>query len=132
MGILMKSMIWICALVVGIFFLLISLWSLMWIFSSFSLAGGYCGNNFSIFNENFKCRQPFIAALVFFIFGILSLVSFFICRKYLKKKISRNKYVLRKTARNCPSSPYMNRAVSSPLGAPGHHATTTTRPWPWP
>jgi hypothetical protein len=94
-------------------FFLVSLWGLMWIFSSFSLAGGYCGNNFSIFNEDFKCRQPFIAALVFFVCGILSLVSFFISKKYRKKKIPRNKYVSRKTDRKCRNTPYTNRAASS-------------------
>jgi len=52
----------------------ISLWNLLWIFSSASLASGFCNNEFDLFHENFRCRQPYIASILFVIFLILSIV----------------------------------------------------------
>ena len=52
-----------------------SIWCLMWVFSSSSLASEYCGNKFTLFHEEFRCRQPNIAFILFVVFSILSIVS---------------------------------------------------------
>ena len=52
-----------------------ALWFLMWIFSSASLASGYCNNKFTFFHEEFRCRQPYIALIGFFVTGLLAVVA---------------------------------------------------------
>ena len=49
--------------------LLVALWSLLWVFSSSSLACVECNCTYSLFAENPRCRNPSIA-------GLLSLGSF--------------------------------------------------------
>ncbi len=41
------------------------LFFLLWIYSSVSLAMVFCDNNFSLFHEHFRCRQPYIASIGF-------------------------------------------------------------------
>ena len=48
--------------------MLAAIWSLMWVFSSASLACTACNCSYSLFDPVPRCRQPYIA-------GILSLVS---------------------------------------------------------
>lgn len=55
-------------------FLVVSLWGLMWVFSSTSLASGFCENEFDLFHENFRCRQPDIAAILFIFSALTSIV----------------------------------------------------------
>lgn len=62
----------------GFLSLLVSIWSLMWIFSSSSLASGFCRNQFDLFHDDFRCRQPYIALILFVCFGIGSLVFFIV------------------------------------------------------
>lgn len=42
--------------------LLLSAWSLLWVFSSYSMAFAACKGSFSFFAEQLRCRQPPIAA----------------------------------------------------------------------
>ena len=55
----------ITQLAFSLFFFFVALWCLMWVFSSSSLASGYCENNFSLFHEEFRCKQPYIASILF-------------------------------------------------------------------
>lgn len=55
-------------------FLVVSLWGLMWVFSSVSLASGFCENEFDLFHESFRCRQPYIAAVLFIFSTLTSIV----------------------------------------------------------
>ena len=55
---------------------LTSLYCLLWIISSASLASGYCHNNFSLFAAEFRCRQPQIAMILTAIFGALCVYLF--------------------------------------------------------
>ena len=49
----------------SLFFFFAALWCFMWVFSSSSLASGYCESNFSLFHEEFRCKQPYIASILF-------------------------------------------------------------------
>ncbi len=62
--------------VFGIIFFLASIWCLMWIFSSASLASEFCLNQFNLFHEDFRCKQPYIASIGFLLTGIGSLILF--------------------------------------------------------
>jgi hypothetical protein len=66
----------------------IALWALLWIFASFSLASGYCldKGGFDLFHDEFKCRQPFVALIMFLIFSMTAIVSLFKAIYCLKKK----------------------------------------------
>jgi len=55
----------ITQLAFSLFFCLAGLWFLMWVFSSSSLASGYCESDFSLFHEEFRCKQPYIASILF-------------------------------------------------------------------
>jgi uncharacterized membrane protein len=44
--------------------LLVSVYCFLWIFSSISLAPAGCYGNFALFHSEFKCRQPYIAMLL--------------------------------------------------------------------
>jgi hypothetical protein len=63
---------------VGGILLLASLWSLLWIFSSASLASSFCDSKFDLFHEHFRCRQPYIASILFVLFGVLTVISFYL------------------------------------------------------
>ncbi len=58
-------------LIISLVLLLAAGWFFLWILSSASLAGEYCKSNFSLFHEQFRCRQPNIA----FIFCVCSSVA---------------------------------------------------------
>jgi hypothetical protein len=47
---------------------LAAVYCILWIFSSASLASGFCENHFSIFHKEFRCRQPYIALFLSLIF----------------------------------------------------------------
>ena len=48
-------------IIISLVLLLAACFFLLWIFSSASLASEYCKSNFSLFHEQFRCRQPNIA-----------------------------------------------------------------------
>jgi hypothetical protein len=52
--------------------LLACLYCALWILSAASLASGYCGDRFSLFAEEFRCRQVHIAMLLTLGFGVIS------------------------------------------------------------
>lgn len=55
-----------------------SSYGLLWIFSSASLASGYCGSEFSLFHSEFRCRQPYLAMIMFISLGISFIVFFWL------------------------------------------------------
>ena len=65
--------------------LLVSLWCLLWVFSSGSLASDFCNSAFSLFHENFRCRQPYIAFISWLAFSILGLLSLIFGVKNVRK-----------------------------------------------
>jgi len=67
--------------IAGFVLLLGSLWSLMWVFSSASLASGFCEGHFSLFHEHFRCRQPYIATILFLSLLVASIVLFILGRR---------------------------------------------------
>ena len=51
---------------IGVLLLLLAVWSFLWIFSSSHLAHDFCNGQFSLFHEQFRCKQPFVAMLLSF------------------------------------------------------------------
>lgn len=45
-------------------FAMFSLWSLLWVVSSFSMAFSECVDGYELFAEHPRCRQPLIAGLL--------------------------------------------------------------------
>ena len=58
-----------------------ALWSVMWIFSSASLASGFCEGQFNLFHEHFRCRQPYIASILFLLLLAVSIILFVLGRR---------------------------------------------------
>jgi len=48
---------------------LASWWCLLWMFASADLAFLACDGNYSLFHEQFRCRQPNIAMILWFVSG---------------------------------------------------------------
>jgi hypothetical protein len=69
--------IWL-PLALGVIALLVSMWGFLWMISSASLASGYCKGDFSLFHEAFRCRQPYLAMILFGVFLIVSAGSFWV------------------------------------------------------
>ena len=44
--------------------LLLAAWSLLWVFSSYSMAFSECAGSFSLLAQNLRCRQPALAGLL--------------------------------------------------------------------
>ena len=53
----------------------ISVWFLMWLVSSSSLASDFCQREFSLFHDEFRCRQPFLAIIGFLVSVLVGCVS---------------------------------------------------------
>jgi TRAP-type C4-dicarboxylate transport system permease small subunit len=51
-------------------------WSLLWVFSSYSMAFSTCSGSFDFFAENLRCRQPYFAMLLFSVSLALAVVLF--------------------------------------------------------
>ena len=64
----------IIELIISLVLLLAACWFFLWMLSSASLASGYCGSSFSLFHEQFKCRQPNIAFILCLCSSVVSLV----------------------------------------------------------
>lgn len=54
---------------------MVSLWFLLWVMSSYSLAFTFC-DEFGLFHEKFRCRQPYIAIIGFVTTGASSIALF--------------------------------------------------------
>jgi hypothetical protein len=80
-----KQRSWICFLFSFLAFI-VSIWCLLWLFSSASLASGFCHNNFSLFHEHFRCRQPYLAIIFCVVFGLISLILFVVGLRRLKNR----------------------------------------------
>lgn len=80
----------ILLILASVVLLLVSLWFLMWIFSSASLASGYCKNDFSLFHEEFRCRQPYIALIGFLVSSLSSIAMFIAGILGWRKKSKQN------------------------------------------
>ena len=64
----------ITLLVLAVILFGVSGWCFLWIFSSYSLAFSYCESGFSLFAEPFRCKQPYIAAIIWFVSGTACVV----------------------------------------------------------
>ena len=59
--------------ITGIVCVLGFFYGVMWLFSSASLASGFCENSFSLFHEQFRCRQPYLATILALVSAVLSI-----------------------------------------------------------
>jgi len=73
-------------LLTAIILFAVSWWALLWVLAAGSLSGETCGTDYSLFHENFRCRQPYIAIPLWLITGISSIVFFIKSIKNLKTK----------------------------------------------
>jgi hypothetical protein len=71
----MKKYAIVIYFLISLITLFIALWGLMWIFSSASLASEHC-KDFKLFHEEFRCRQPYIALIIFLFFIGISVLTF--------------------------------------------------------
>jgi hypothetical protein len=63
-------------------FALFSLWCLLWVASSSSMAFTDCAGNYDLFAENPRCRQPHIAGLLAFASLLATIVFAFLGRRF--------------------------------------------------
>lgn len=56
--------LYFCLCAIAAILPIFSIWCLMWVISSFSMAFAECGNAFDMFASNPRCRQPAIASLL--------------------------------------------------------------------
>lgn len=52
-------------------------YGVLWMVASSHLAHEFCNGEFSLFHEQFRCRQPYLAIIMALVFGILSLLLLF-------------------------------------------------------
>ena len=57
-------------------FFIASWYCLLWVFSSSSLAFQACGGEYSLFHGAFRCKQPYIAFILWVVFGAISIYLF--------------------------------------------------------
>jgi hypothetical protein len=65
------------SIVLAVAFALLGLYCAFWVFSSADLAFIPCGNHYSLFSPNPRCRTPYIAmfaSALFFLLAICSIV----------------------------------------------------------
>lgn len=72
-------------IIISVILFLVSLWCLMWVFSSSSLASGYCNSSFLLFHEQWRCRQPNIAFILWLVSGVASIVTMVLVIKNVRK-----------------------------------------------
>ena len=68
-----RKFLYFCLCAIAVMLPIFSIWCLIWVLSSFSMAFAECGNAFNLFASNPRCRQPAIASLLA-IAGILGTV----------------------------------------------------------
>jgi hypothetical protein len=54
-----------------------ALYSALWVVSSSSLAFTACDGKYSLFAESFRCRQPYIAAILAVLLFVASILSMY-------------------------------------------------------
>jgi uncharacterized membrane protein len=69
----------------GVVAFIASIWSLLWVFSSASLASGFCNSHFTFWHEHFRCRQPYFALCTCIAFGVISLILFIVGLRRFKR-----------------------------------------------
>ena len=62
-------------LVVAALSSLASIYCVLWVFSTGSLASGYCQDGFSLFAEAWRCRQVHIAMILAALFALLAVYT---------------------------------------------------------
>ncbi len=72
--------------IASIVFVLVSGWSLVWVFSSSDMAFAACNGSFSLFALNFRCRQPHIAMLLSFVSFLFAVGAFILGKRYRRNK----------------------------------------------
>ena len=60
-------------------------YGLLWVFSSSSLAFIPCNGEYSFFHNEFRCRQPYYAFIMWVVFGVISLALFILGVKRIKQ-----------------------------------------------
>ncbi|WP_028604320.1 hypothetical protein [Ottowia thiooxydans] len=66
----------------AVLFLLLALWSFLWIASSYSMAFTECSGTYELFSPNPRCRQPAIASLLALASFIGAIAALFIARRF--------------------------------------------------
>jgi len=81
----------ILQVIAAIVFFLASWWCLLWVFSSAHLAFLACDGKYSLFHEHFRCRQPYIAQILWISFGIACITLFFLGVKNIRQHKNNEK-----------------------------------------
>lgn len=58
-----------------VLFICLTIWCVLWIFSSASLASQFCQSDFSLFHTEFRCRQPYLGLIG----GVVSILVAGLC-----------------------------------------------------
>ncbi len=74
----------IIQIILFVVFILAALYGLMWVISSSHLAHDYCVGRFELFHEEFRCRQPQIALILFFVSSLFGSVLLYLGIKNIK------------------------------------------------
>jgi hypothetical protein len=77
-------------LITSTVFFLASWWCLLWMFASVDMAFLACDGKYSLFHEQFRCRQPSIALYLWLSFGIACVALLFFGVKNLMKAARHN------------------------------------------
>jgi len=79
--------------ITSIIFFIASCYCLLWVLSSSSLAFQACDGAYSLFHQNIRCRQPYIATILSIVFGILSIFLMYSGIKNIRISNSEGKTV---------------------------------------
>ena len=74
----------IVQIILSILFFLVSSWALLWVLSSSSLAFTAC-ENYSLFHEQIRCRQPNIASILLVLTSIIFITFMVLGVKNIKR-----------------------------------------------
>ena len=80
----MKIKGWVQLVAATVFFIA-SGWCFLWMFASADMAFVACDGKYSLFHERFRCRQPYIALLLWGCFGLACVSLLYFGVKNLKK-----------------------------------------------
>lgn len=66
----------------AVLFMLLALWCLLWVASSWSMAFSECSGTYDLFSPNPRCRQPAIAGLLALASFIGAVVALVVARRF--------------------------------------------------
>lgn len=73
-------------IIISLILFAVSWWALLWVLAAGSLSGAICGTDYSLFHENFRCRQSYIAIPLWLVTGVSCVIFFIKGIKNLKVK----------------------------------------------